>query len=572
MPPLHRWILIKTNQQPPDQEKEELAKEKSSINLPLNNKHSTISNFLPSPPGFLVPYSNNQQIIFFYFQKAMSDQEGPSGGLPPPQGPTYQELINTVKTARKDLTRRERSRMDRELNKLMELGNESDRSHTSDTDASASSKTSDSETNSESSDRRKKKVKRRTEKRSKTGKLPKLLSRYEGAIKGLGSRVADAEDGEDEELITLINTLSKEGITRAIADERKINKQDNLTPLCPIATPPKLNERPATAKQYRDALQNLKDIVRSQVTGETADGIYDYLEATSRVAKSAKLNKDQFFDLIKSRIAPESTLYREVANCQRKRKSIKELYHILCVLFQGNMGYPQTLKKFNDYKGENLTASQFLSKLRTLANDLCYNIQDEKENETAVYEKVKDKVFTILPSLAPTILDKLAKAANQEDERSKMSIFCDIFMNHADKVTYLLSTKQSRRVNQIEEQQPNQRSFSDELQTEIEKQINSLGGGMKLTNTQLESLKNKCFKCANESIVQKDPHKARDCLLYAHDSLSMYMCSKCHKSVHLPRTCKSIHALPESRAAIEERLTQLGLPHSLIDEAINQKN
>ena len=247
----------------------------------------------------------------------MSDQEGPSGGLPP-QGPTYQELINTVKTARKDLTRRERSRMDRELIKLTELSNESDYSHTSDTDTSASSKTSDSETNSEGSSRRKKKVKRRTEKRSKTG------------------------------------------------------------------------------KQYRDALQNLKDIVRSQVTGETADGIYDYLEATSRVAKSSKLNKDQFFDLIKSRIAPESTLYREVANCQRKRKSVKELYHILCVLFQGNMGYPQTLKKFNDYRGENLTASQFLSKLRALANDLCYNIQDEKETVMRIEEAVSCFVRVLL--------------------------------------------------------------------------------------------------------------------------------------------------------------------------------
>ena len=464
-----------------------------------------------------------------------------------------QDLTDRLRSARTSMSKRDRDRLRKELKTPPLAG---------DSSGSELSTANGSETGSETDTSRKKR--KRTKSKSKNtnpGRLSRLLQRYEGALKGLGDRVVDTNDVNDQELSTLLNALSKEGINRAIQHERRMNRNDVVASTCQMIIPPKLKDTPAPQKAYRDTIATLRDIQRSQITGENTDGIQDFLRTTSRLAESAKLDKDQYLDLLKSRIVQDTSLYKEISNAQKRNLPLKELFEILCLTYNGSNNYLQALKSFNTFTGTNLNAAQFIAKLRTLAHDLVANEPNGRNADAdmqTVYQKVKDKVFTVLPSVAPSILEKMA--LSQDSDQDPLTLFTRLFMHHSEKITQLLSKQ--RKINQIEELFPVPVQYQEQMQKSRIEDAEQSGDSfmvnqvMTLQKNDIERLRGKCYKCASESPIQKEPHMAKDCLLYKGEPLSMYVCSLCNLGVHLPRVCRQS---PAGADRLREQKKKLGL-------------
>ena len=458
----------------------------------------------------------------------------------------------------------------------------------SETETSASSATSDASTHSDSStssnDRKRKKKKRKNK-----NNMSRLHKTQQGVLKGLVERVTKGDEPQDVGIRTLSNTFSKKMIHDAIKNERKRNYFDNTSSEVQVAVAPKLDKnRPANAKNNKDAVSMLKDMVSTRITGEEVEGIHEYLSTCARVATSSRLNFDQFYDLAKSRIDAKSTLYREVTNNYRNRTSLKELFKELCATYTGGSSYLSCLRRYNEFNGNGMSASQFISKLKNIAHDLTHASQETEDVAAAIYKSVKDKTMALLPSLAPDLLEGY-RMDKRGSNKGDLVIFTGSFMKLADKAEQLLQQKgkANKTINMLQEHNPNS-GHTDRRNKDDREHLHGSGGGtthryttdlstdeepepvqlilqLKLSRDDMKKLKDKCYKCGSESPFQSK-HFSAECVLYKGDPLAMYMCSLCNIGVHLPSVCKQS---TQGKASLEEKAKELGIP--LTTETVDGK-
>lgn len=485
----------------------------------------------------------------------------------------YRQALRALKDSKSFLTRKNRKAAEREFDLYL---SENPQSSASESEISASSKssaaTSDSDSNHNLGARKKKILtKKRTETKIKSGKLPKLLRNYESALKGLGGRVMDGTNPNDADLLTIINAFSKRGVEEALQQERKLNKANRFLPQHPIATAPNLKNNPVpSSKKVRDALQTLRDIQRALVDGSGIDGIVPYLETVGRLATAGNLDKEAFYDLLRSRVVADSTLYKEITRYQKANTSLSKLYKILSVSYQPDSGYLVCLRKYQNFNGSGLTASQFLTKLRSLCHDVVMANNAGAPSEEKMMQLIKDKTFTILPHIAPIILERLTLYYGDDEGHDEMSAFTDIFMSLKDRITLALAKAPRKAINIIDGVEYNEDNLPFQIDEENPDDETVLNQLKKLSQADLARFNNKCYKCGDLSPIQKESHKARECLLYKGDPLAYYVCSKCKSGIHLPKFCRSG---PENKHLLLEKLKQLGINNSQHEAAEHeQKN
>ena len=482
----------------------------------------------------------------------------------------YRQALEQLQVAKSHVSKRDRRKAEKEYQLYL---SENPQSSASGSETSASTRSSGESEDSDTSvmNDRKKKVYKKFNKTStkRRGKLPKLLNNYETALKNIGGKIIDETDPNDANLLTIINAFSKRGVEEALEQERKLNR-GRFLPKCPMATPPNLKRNPPpSSKNFRDALQTLRDIQRALVDG-TGDGLVDYLNAVARTAIASRLDKSSFYDLLKSRIAADSTLYKEVSRHQKAQTSLTSLYKSLSISYQPESGYLGHLRRYQTFNGSGLTASQFLTKLKSICHDLVASSNTETPSESHIYQLTRDKVYLTLPSIAPLIIERLALYYGDNESDDEMSAFTDIFMSLKDRITLALTKVPRKNINQIDGTEIN---FLESPQAAVGQDSDNdeiiLNQLKKLSQADLTRFANKCFKCADTSPIQKESHKAKDCLLYKGDPLAYYICNRCHSGIHLPKICKGI---PENKHLLVEKIKQLGLPLPAPEKNEQSKN
>ena len=489
----------------------------------------------PLMTKYLVTYNVQYQILF---QKTMSDNEfsgeGENNSLTDQE--RFQRELRKIKRRARSLSRNSRRRLGREHGIRFD-----------DTDNSASSASeseasvgSDSSTGS-NRDRRKKKDKY---------SMSRLLQNQQGVLQSVVQRVTDPDKAEDVSVRTATNTFSKKRINEAIQKERSSHYK-NLTNEVQIARVPKIEKnKPAISKENRDAIQNLKDMQSARVTGEEVEGIHEYLSICARLATDTKLSTNQFFDLLRSRVDPKSTLYREITNNYRKGTPLKQLFKELCETYPGGTSYLASYKRYSDFDGAGMTASQFISKLKNAAHDLINATPHTVDKDTDIYNKVLEKVISILPSLASDIMERY-QTAMRGDTKGDLAVFTSVFMKLSDKIEHILKPHYKKTIKLITE------TPTENQQYHHEDHARHLINALKLSTADVNRLKDKCYKCGSMSPLQKPDHYARECLAYKGDPLAMYLCKLCNLGVHLPSVCKQS---TQGRALLEEKARELDIP------------
>jgi hypothetical protein len=479
-----------------------------------------------------------------------------------------QELQTLQQRARR-LSKNSRKRLGREHGISF---NDTDSATSASSIQSDTSEASDSSTTSNERRRRKRK-KRNSKSRKNKNSMSKLLRTQQGVLKSVVQKITSPDEPNDITMRTLSNAFSKQMINEALKNERKYHHTDNSSDV-QFAIAPKLDKNsPASAKDNKDAITTLKDMISTRVTGEEVEGVHEYLSACARVATSCKLNFDQMYDLIKSRILPTSTLYREVTNNFRKRTSLRELFKELCSTYTGGSSYYSCFRRYNEFTGQGLSASQYLSKLKNLAHDLAHSdsSQDIDDIDAAIYKSVKEKTMALLPAISSEILERYNMERRGSD-KGKLSVFTSAFMKYADRVEQQLhQNSKAQKIKLIRETDSNDQTYNHDQKKKAEKvkvtvystsedetpkevQLIHL---LKLSRADLDRLKNCCYKCGSQSPFQKPDHYSKECLLYKGDPLAMYVCALCSIGVHLPSLCKQS---AQGKQALEDKAKELGLP------------
>ena len=275
----------------------------------------------------------------------------------------------------------------------------------------------------------------RKERRKNRSKMMELLQSHQDLLKAL------LQNPKAEENKTLVNSLSKSQISNALKEERHKYRYDysHVRPNT-MPTPPTLASTPTSAKEFADGTNSLKNVFRQQLTGEEAEGIHDYLNYCSRIASATKFDQDQTYDLLKSRIKEGTVLYRDLVNFARQKKSMKHVYVALGSTYTGHSSYISCLRKYNNFTGQGLSTSQFIGTLRSLAAELTLSAGDEDEDGIAVYKAVKEKTLSLLPSLAPTILDRYHRI-KMPGSRGDLTVFTSALMTLSDSIEQALAKK-----------------------------------------------------------------------------------------------------------------------------------
>ena len=144
-------------------------------------------------------------------------------------------------------------------------------------------------------------------------------------------------------------------------------------------------------------------------------------------------------------------MYREISIYQKLGTSLSSLYKTLSVSYQPD-GYLTNLKKYQAFTGQGCTASQFLTRLRSLSRDVVMADNAGSFSEGRVYQLVRDKTFTVLPSIAPIILERLTLYYGGSDDRDEMYAFMYIFMSLKDRISIALSKGPCKTINSEEEE------------------------------------------------------------------------------------------------------------------------
>lgn len=441
---------------------------------------------------------------------------------------------------------------------------EGDSDFTDWTTATSGSESTDTDTSHRSRNTRRKKGSRRRRARRP---MANLLNKHRKTFGELAQQISNPNtDGGLEKLQTLINTMSKAEVAKAVKAERNTYRQTSYANTAPIIKAPKLEGNvDRDIKTFRDAAQSFKDVFRNQITETDASSIHTFLRIASDIATQTRLSPDQLYYLLMSRAPPNSSLLQEIIINHQANTPIKDLFKQLSLLFAGGSSYLMVLKKYEEFNGKDMTCPNFLSSLKTITTNLA-KVSNIHKDHVADFtlQKMREKVFKLFPTLAPRILEKDLLSRNGGKEPGTLTDFQGLLMAHAPsielqlqrpprKINYIDNTNESftmegfaREGFALEGQQVN--VLNQEQNTMLRpprplaagaKRNTPLSKPLRLTKDQLASLKDRCYKCAGNSILNPENHYGRNCLLYKNDPLGFSVCSICEQAVHLPKTCKA---------------------------------
>ena len=254
-------------------------------------------------------------------------------------------------------------------------------------------------------------------KKQKKETLTRVLNKHQEILQGLGDRALNQE--EDGYLRELINSLSKTSVIRALRDHTGTATTPNN-----VVEPPELPNDSANPGMLKDSISSLKDIYRTLLQGQENEDIAGYLRTATNIAQDNKLNKQQFFTLLKSRMVMGSDIYYDVANHEQNCSSIRVLFKELLPLYANYNTYLTCLTELNDYKpGAAIPPNQVLARIKTLATELC-NTTNTADRRDFTYQQVRNKILCLYPDIAHKILEKESRTSSND-----IATFTRIFLS-----------------------------------------------------------------------------------------------------------------------------------------------
>ena len=379
-----------------------------------------------------------------------------------------------------------------------------------DYDSTTDKETSESEAETSAKGKQKRKKKKKD--------LKSVLKSHQKIIKGIANAI-NTKESISADVATELNNLSKTHVNHAI---RKNNSQF-LSEAPNVPSPPKLREEGhADIKVLREAIASLKDLFKNAFNGDEREDVMSLLKHASQLAHTCNLSIEQFYTLLKSRINMGSNLYTEVSHHYNEKSPPRVLFKELIPAYSSNKNFLTYLNKMTNYKpapGE--SPNTIFTNVKTIAIQMA-DSSNSREKGDYILERVREKILTLFPNLAPRIIEQENKSKPKH-----LGEFAQLFLSLAPLVQQETKKGMSRNtVYEVMEDTPAIHEISSALP-------------IKLTRAQAQQLDNRCYKCGNGNPDQ-GPHFGRDCILYRDTPLAAYMCRRCDKGVHLPKHCKQI--------------------------------
>ena len=212
---------------------------------------------------------------------------------------------------------------------------------------------------------------------------------------------------ENHRIVDMTNSLSNTTLKTAIEEERRIEHQ----PLdAEEFKAPKLTNTDCQAKAFNKALLAFHSSFRMMANGKDSNTVQELYQLVSTAAQSNNFSRRQFYQMFRSRVVLDSPLGEFVRESIRKETSMKQFARGLRIYFGRDETYLSALKHYQDFTGRNLSAKEFLIQLRSVSAGLVKNQpgdpSDPEADEQALLSHMREKLFTIMPTLAETILNR----------------------------------------------------------------------------------------------------------------------------------------------------------------------
>ena len=249
--------------------------------------------------------------------------------------------------------------------------------------------------------------------------LSNILKTYSDAIKGLTRKVITKDD-EDPQLTSIVNSLSKTRVSRAVDGVKGTKKKtSNSMFVAEPLNPPNLvsESEKADPQVLRENLASLKDLFKTALTGSGNEDFIGYLSTTTDLVNSSNLSQSQFYLLLRSRIVPGTPLFVDVNHHYQNKTPIAELFEELVPLYGEKNNYLTNLQKLEEFTSvpANMSPMEVLSKIKSFVTDLAYCTEmDREERKFFIFRMVRNKVLSLYPTLSPFII----KEESQENKHN----------------------------------------------------------------------------------------------------------------------------------------------------------
>ena len=247
----------------------------------------------------------------------------------------------------------------------------------------------------------------------KAPKMYNVLKLHEDIMKELTTAIRRLEADnqnlrtENHRIVDMTNSLSNTTLKTAIEEERRIEHQ-------PLDTEefkaPKLTNTDCQAKAFNKALLAFHSSFRMMANGKDSNTVQELYQLVSTAAQSNNFSRRQFYQMFRSRVVLDSPLGEFVRESIRKGTSMRKFARGLRIYFGQGETYLSALERYQDFTGRNLSAKEFLIQLRSVSAGLVKNQpgdpSDPEADEQALLSHMREKLFTIMPTLAETILNR----------------------------------------------------------------------------------------------------------------------------------------------------------------------
>lgn len=353
---------------------------------------------------------------------------------------------------------------------------------------------------------------------AKKQSLKGVLNKHEYLLKEIGNKTFEENDGD---MLSLMNSLSKTNIKKALDNESR--KHGLMEP--EQIEPPKIEKNiNVTPNTLKDCIQCLRDAFKIQFSGRVEEDIEGLFFTANQLAETFKLSKSQYYTLLKSRTQMGSSLYNEIRLSEIQNAPLQDLMNNIIPVFGVQHSYISSLNKLNNYKPPPNTEPNIVySQVKLLTTNLAMAAKPECV-QTFVYQNLKQKLISLYPSIANTLLEKEEIGAKSTARLARIFLALAPIPNNKA------------------------RNAKDSVYEISEETSYDTVHVIKISDSIVRKLQGRCYKCASEG------HFGKDCPRYVNCQLAYYLCSKCKQAVHLPKDCRqeeSVNIVSEDNVTFE---------------------
>ena len=348
---------------------------------------------------------------------------------------------------------------------------------------------------------------KRKHKPNQTESLKNLLAKHQHLLKEIGK--ITLENKNMEKTKSLLNSLTKTQVNQAVRTHKNGSLEDSLAP------PDIESNVAAESSKHRDSVSTLRDMFKHQFSGKSEEDLESLLFAAGKLAEEAKLSKEQFMNLLKSRTQMGSNLYVELRFHEENNSTLKLLYSELLPIYGRQSSYIQCLTQLNHYKPSVTAApNTIFADIKKLSTELATSAKPANPSNY-IYSRIKDKLLVLYPMMATTLVEReMAEGSFTTASLSRIYIqLAPVYSKKGKDSTVFEVSAEDDTTN------------TEGTPTTVHV--------IKLSETIANRLRNKCYKCAG------DDHYGKNCPTYKDCQMAYYLCSRCRLAVHLPKDCKS---------------------------------